>query len=357
MSRFFSNKYASLEAYVPGEQPKNMQYIKLNTNESPFPPSEAVKEAVLEQALMCNLYSDPCSAELTEAIARLYGVGAENVLVTNGSDEILNFAFMAFGDGEHPFVFPDITYGFYPVFARLNSIPYETVPLKDDLSIDYRDYVGIGKNVVIANPNAPTGLLLSLPEIEQIVSSNPENVVIIDEAYIDFGGESCVGLINKYDNLIVTQTFSKSRSLAGARLGFGIANAGLIADMNTIKYSTNPYNVNRMSAAIGLAAIRDNEYYMSNCRVIIENREWTKEQLQVLGFEVTDSSTNFLFARSPLIGGEELYLCLKALGILVRHFSSERISEYNRITVGSMEQMRAFVDAVKSILKSKQNEV
>lgn len=357
MSKFFSQKYASLKAYVPGEQPKDMQYIKLNTNESPFPPSQSVRDAVIEQAFLCNLYSDPACTDLTAAIAELYSVKPENVLVTNGSDEILNFAFMAFGDNEHPFVFPDITYGFYPVFSKLNGIPYEELPLNDDLTVNVQDYIGIGKNIVIANPNAPTGLVLKAADIEQILVSNPGNIVVVDEAYIDFGGESCVRLIDKYDNLIVTQTFSKSRSLAGARLGFGIANAALIADMNTIKYSTNPYNVNRMSAAIGLAAIKDNKYYMDNCQVIIKNREWTKKQLEALGFEVTDSSTNFLFAKSPLIDGQELYVRLKEMGILIRHFSSERIKDYNRITIGSMDQMHAFIAAVEKILRSNQSEV
>ena len=351
MSRFFSTKYAKLEAYVPGEQPRDIQYIKLNTNESPFPPSPLVADTVLKEALSCNLYSDPTTKELTEAIARLYDVNADNVLVTNGSDEILNFAFMAFCDSAHPIAFPDITYGFYPVFAALNGVPFHTIPLDASFGVVADDYVGLGMNIVIANPNAPTGKIISVSQIEKIVRSNPENVIIIDEAYIDFGGESCVPLTKKYDNLIVTQTFSKSRSLAGARLGFGIANAALIADMSTIKYSTNPYNVNRMSAAIGLAAINDNDYYMRNCETIMQNREYTRKALVDLGFEVIDSHTNFLFAKYDKIDGEELYLKLKASGILVRHFSNERIRDFNRITIGSLEQMTAFIDTVKQIIQ------
>ena len=350
MSRFFSSKYSELVAYVPGEQPRDMQYIKLNTNESPFPPSPSVIEAVKSEAQRLQLYSDPECTPLISASAKLFGVKNDEILMTNGSDEILNFAFMAFCDKDNPIVFPDITYGFYSVFARLNGIPYEEIPLKDDFSICVEDYVGINKNIVIANPNAPTGIALSLSDIERIVKSNPDNVVIIDEAYVDFGGESAISLTKKYDNLLVTGTFSKSRSLAGARLGFGIANASLIADLNTIKYSTNPYNVNRMTMVAGYQAILDNDYYMANCKTIIENREWAINKLISLGFECTKSSANFIFAKSNLIGGEELYLKLKARGILVRHFKDEKIKEYNRITIGTDAEMDAFLSAVDLIL-------
>jgi histidinol-phosphate aminotransferase len=350
MTRFFSTKYASLDAYVPGEQPKDKKYIKLNTNESPYPPSSGVVEAVSREACEIRLYSDPESSALTEACAKLYGVDKSMVLMTNGSDEILNFAFMSFCDKDHPIVFPEITYGFYPVFAELNGIPYEEIPLKEDFSIDYRDYVGIGKNIVIANPNAPTGIALSLEEIKVIVSSNPNNVVIIDEAYVDFGGESAVALTKEFDNLIVTQTFSKSRSMAGARLGFGIACPGLIGDMNTIKYSTNPYNVNRMTSAAGIAALRDNGYYMDNCKKIIETREYTMARLSELGFTYTPSKANFIFAKSPRISGEELYLKLKEAGILIRHFKKEKIKDYNRITVGTRAEMEALLSKIEEIL-------
>ncbi len=351
MSRFFSTKYSSLEAYVPGEQPKDMKYIKLNTNESPFSPSPQVISAVAEEAKRLQLYSDPECTPLVAASAELFDIEKDEILMTNGSDEILNFAFMAFCDKDHPIVFPDITYGFYSVFAELNGIPYTKIPLKSDFKIDYREYCGIGKNIVIANPNAPTGLVLSSIEVEEIVKTNPDNVVIIDEAYVDFGGESVIPLIKKYSNLLVTGTFSKSRSLAGARLGFGIANKELIADLNTIKYSTNPYNVNRMTMVAGYHAILDNDYYMNNCKIICENREWTKRELINLGFSVTDSRANFLFAKSEKISGAELYSKLKENGILIRHFSAERIKEYNRITIGTMEEMKSFVNAVKNILK------
>ena len=351
MSRFFTAKYKKLVPYTPGEQPKDNVYIKLNTNESPFPPSKSVIEAVSAESCKLQLYSDPECFDLTQKLAELYGVSPEQVIMTNGSDEILNFAFMAFCDEKHPIVFPNISYGFYPVFADVNCIPYTEIPLKDDFTIDVNDYVGINKNIVIANPNAPTGIELTLDEIERIVASNPDNVVIIDEAYVDFGGESAVSLVDKYDNLLVTQTFSKSRSMAGARLGFGIANKAMIADLNTIRYSTNPYNVNRMTSAAGVAALIDNEYYMANCMEIINNREYTARELKTLGFELTDSKTNFIFAKSSKISGMELYLKLRANGILVRHFDKPLISDYNRITIGTKEQMVTFITTVKKILE------
>ena len=270
MSRFLNEKFKSLEAYTPGEQPKDMKYIKLNTNESPFPPSAGVMDALSsDEVEKLRLYPDPEGSELKGALAALYGVDKENVFISNGSDEILNFSFMAFFDGAGV-VFPSISYGFYKVYADLYTLNYEQIPLCEDFSIDYKDYVGVNRNVVIANPNAPTGMTLSLSEIEEIVKSNPDNIVLIDEAYVDFGGESCVPLTKKYDNLLVCCTFSKSRSLAGARLGFAIGNEAIIGDLEKIKYSTNPYNINRLTMAAGIAALKDNGYYMKNCRVIEE---------------------------------------------------------------------------------------
>ena len=351
MSRFFSEKYANLVPYTPGEQPRDMQYVKLNTNESPFPPSPAVKAAVADEVDRLQLYSDPECTALRGKLAEVYGVRPEQVLMVNGSDEVLNFAFMAFADEAHPLAFADITYGFYPVFADLNHIPYQLIPLKEDFSIDYRDYCGIGKTIVIANPNAPTGMCLPLSAIEEILRTNPDNVVIVDEAYVDFGADSAVSLVDKYDNLLVTQTFSKSRSMAGARLGFGIGNEKLIADLNTVKYSTNPYNVNRLTAVAGLAALCENDYYMNNCRIIEQNRTWTTGELTRLGFEVLDSKTNFVFAKSARISGQALYEQLKARGVLVRHFTKDRIAAYNRITIGTMEQMRIFIRTIEEILE------
>jgi len=351
MSRFMSQKHSSLEAYTPGEQPKNMEYVKLNTNESPFAPSKGVLQAVENEVAKLQLYSDPQCTMLNKEASRVFGFDSDMILMTNGSDEILNFAFMAFGDAEHPFAFPNITYGFYPVFAQINHIPYKEIPLKEDFSIDVDDYCGIGMNIVIANPNAPTGIALSVADIEKIVVSNPDNIVIIDEAYVDFGTESCLPLVNKYDNLLVTRTFSKSYSLAGARLGFGVGSKELIADLNTIKYSTNPYNVNRMTMAAGTAALEENDYYMANCRAIEENRSYTAKALSDLGFVMTDSKANFLFAKHMQVSGEKLYLRLKELGILVRHFDKKLITEYNRITIGTKEQMDIFIDGVKTVLK------
>lgn len=351
MSRFFSPKYAALEAYTPGEQPRDMQYVKLNTNESPFPPSPGVAAAVAREAETLRLYSDPESAALTAAVAARYGVAPEQVLMTNGSDEILNFAFMAYGDAQNGFVFPDITYGFYPVFAAVNHVPYREIPLREDFSIDPRDYFRAGANIVLANPNAPTGRLLPVAEIEEIVRANPAHVVVIDEAYIDFGGESCVPLAARYDNLLVTQTFSKSRSLAGARLGFGIGAPALIRDLNTIKYSTNPYNVNRMTAAAGIAALEDDAYYAANAEAIVQNRDFTTRELRARGFTVLDSAANFVFARAPRMGGGALYRRLKARGVLIRHWDKPRIADWCRITIGTRAQMQTLLDAIDALEK------
>ena len=354
MSRFFSPKYSSLTPYTPGEQPQERKYLKLNTNESPFPPSPLAQRLARDAAGDCQLYSDPECRALVNTAAESFGVEKENLLFTNGSDEILNFAFMAFCDSEHPAVFPNITYGFYPVFAELNNIPYEEIPLKDDFSIDINDYIGINKTIFIANPNAPTGIAISKADIEKIVASNPDNVVVVDEAYVDFGAESSVSLTKKYDNVLVCQTFSKSRSLAGARLGFGIGSKALINDLNTIKYSTNPYNINRMTMAAGIGALCDEEYFEKNCLKIAENREQTVRELQKLGFWVTDSKANFIFAKSDKIGGKELYLSLKEKGVLIRHFETPLLKDYNRITVGSKEQMEGFIKTVWEILEEKQ---
>ena len=351
MSKFFSEKYKNLTPYVPGEQPKEREYVKLNTNESPFPPSKKAIELASEVAKKLYLYPDPDCKELTFLVAKECGVERENVLMTNGSDEILNFAFMAFCDKDNPAIFPDISYGFYKVFAEINNLPYQEIPLRKDFRVCVDDYIGKKGTVFIANPNAPTGMLLPLSEIERLVSADRQRVVVIDEAYIDFGGESATALVKKYDNLLVTQTFSKSRSMAGARLGFGVAGKEIISDLISIKYSTNPYNVNSMTAAAGIGAITDREYFKENCKKIIENREWTIERLNELGFTSIPSKTNFVFVKSDEISGKELYLKLKEKGVLVRHFDKEKIKEYNRITIGSFAQMQTLVNAVKEILE------
>ena len=351
MSRFFSDKFANLTPYTPGEQPKDTQYVKLNTNESPFPPSPNALKMAAEAAENLQLYSDPECRDLVKKAAEIFGVEADEILFTNGSDEILNFAFMAYCDDRHPVVFPDISYGFYKVFAALNGIPYEQIPLAEDFTICPEDYCGIHKTIVIANPNAPTGIVLKPEQIEQIVKTNPNNVVIIDEAYVDFGGQSVIPLTRKYENLLVTGTFSKSRSLAGGRLGFGIGSKALIADLNTIKYSTNPYNVNRMTMAAGVGTLLDEDYVRANCRTIMEVREWTASQLKAIGFTMTNSKANFLFAAHPEADGKEIYLRLKAKGVLVRHFDTPRLQKYNRITVGSRAQMETFMEKLKEVLE------
>ena len=353
MRSFMSPKYASLEAYTPGEQPQDMQYVKLNTNESPFPPSPEVLSAVAEEAGKLNLYCDPECKALRAELAALYGLKPENILPVNGSDEALYLAFAAFADKDTPVAYPNISYGFYPVYADVHHLPSHVIELKGDFSIDYRDYCGLNEMVVIANPNAPTGMTLSLWEIEEIIKSNPDNVVLIDEAYVDFGAESCVDLIRKYDNLLVCQTFSKSRSMAGARLGVALASEGIIRDMNTLKYSINPYNVNRMSQRAGIAAVQSNDYYMANCRTIAENRAYTVEKLTELGFTALSSKANFIFVTSDAISGGEYYEKLKAMGVLVRHFTKPTIANFCRITIGTREQMDVLLEKTKRILAEK----
>ena len=351
MSRFFSEKYRDLVPYVPGEQPKDKKYIKLNTNESPFPPSPKAQQYAAEAAKGLQLYSDPECKVLTAKASGMLGVPMDQIIFTNGSDEALNFAFMAFCDRNRPAVFPDITYGFYSIFADLNGAPYTQVPLKEDFTIDVSDYIGANATIFIANPNAPSGLTLSLAQIEEILKGNPDNVVVIDEAYVDFAGESAIKLIPQYENLLVIQTFSKSRSMAGARLGFCVGSKALIGDLNAIKFSTNPFNVNAMTMAAGLGALEDEEYFRDNCRKILENRTWTTEMLREMGFTVADSTTNFVLAKHEKLVGKQLYLDLKARGILVRHFDTVRLTDYIRVTIGSKEEMAAFIAAVKNILE------
>ena len=352
MSKFISNKYNSLKEYTPGEQPQDKKYIKLNTNESPFPPSDIVVECVNGDAVKnLKLYSDPESKVLKEELAKTYGVKAENIFVSNGSDEILNFAFMVYG--EDGAVFNDISYGFYKVFADLYNIDANIIPLNDDFTVPYEKFLNLNKFIVIANPNAPTGISLGVDAIEEIIRTNSESVVLIDEAYVDFGGTTVLPLLEKYDNLLIVRTYSKSRSMAGARLGYAFASKEIIADLEKIKYSTNPYNVNRLTQIAGIASLMDNEYYLNNCRTIIANRNCTVRELELLGFTVLPSDANFIFAKHNEISGEELYFKLKDKGILVRHFSNERIKDFNRITIGTLDEMYALVKAVSEILEEK----
>lgn len=349
MSRFASEKLNALEAYTPGEQPRDMTYIKLNTNESPYPPSPAVLAAVDRgEVENLRLYSDPEGADLCEALAVLYDLAPENVFLSNGSDDILNFAFWAFGgDGA---VFPAITYSFYPVFCQLHGIAMETVPLEPDWTIDPAKLADKGKLTVLANPNAPTGIALSPEEIETIVASNPHHVVVVDEAYVDFGAKSVYPLVEKYDNLLVVMTYSKSRSLAGARLGFALGNAGLIADLNKLKYATNPYNVNRLTLAIGKAAVESQGYFDGNAQKIIRTRAKTVTALEKMGFQIPPSQANFIFITKPGLDGAVLYQKLKARGVLIRHFSQPALAQYNRVTIGTDQEMETFLAQVTEIL-------
>ena len=344
MSRFMSPRFAGLEAYTPGEQPQDQQYVKLNTNESPYPPSPAVVAAIsAEEVSRLNLYPDPTGRVLKEKLAALYGVKAENIFLSNGSDE-------------RGAAFPEISYGFYPVYADLYHVDCVKIPLKEDFGVDYRDYCNIDRMVVIANPNAPTGMEISLAEIEEILKTNPNRIVLIDEAYIDFGGTSCVDLIRKYDNLLVVQTYSKSRSMAGARLGFAIADAGIIADLEKIKYSTNPYNINRLTLLAGEAAVESNAYYVENAKKIAATRDMTTQKLREMGFTVLDSKANFIFAKSNAVSGRVLYEELKKKGVLVRFWGKEKIEDFLRITIGTPEQMEVLFAKTAEILQEQKGD-
>lgn len=350
MSRFLNAKYAGLTAYTPGEQPRDRQYIKLNTNESPYPPSPAVLAALDRQDVAdLRLYSDPEGTALRAVLAQRYGVTPGQVFLSNGSDDILNFAFMAFGaDGA---VFPSLTYSFYPVFAALHQVACETVPLAEDFSIDPAALAGRGKLTVLANPNAPTGLALSLDQVEAIVAADPAHVVVVDEAYVDFGADSAASLVDRYDNLLVVMTYSKSRSMAGARLGFALGSRALIEDLEKLKYSTNPYNVNRLTLKLGQAAVDSDDYFRDKARQIMATRDKTAAALRALGFAMPDSQANFLFLTHPKLDGADFYRRCKERGILIRHFSDPAIAQYNRVTIGTEEDMAAFVQAAREILQ------
>lgn len=350
MSRFLSPERAGLRAYVPGEQPRDRRYVKLNTNESPYPPAPGVIAAIERAMTGLNLYPDPDARALREKLADFYGLAPENILPGNGSDEVLSFLFLAFGDRARGAVFPAVTYGFYQVYADLYGVPARKIPLRPDFTINPADYDGRNGLIIIANPNAPTGIALPRAEIEKILLKNPESVVAVDEAYVDFGGESCVPLIGQYENLVVIHTFSKSRSLAGARLGYAMGHAALIADLNRVRCSLNPYNVNRLTLAAGAAAIDAHAYYEARQAEIIKTRGRTKAALMARGFAVTDSKANFLFAKSGRAPGGLLYKGLKERGVLIRHFPGPNIGDWIRITVGAPREMDEFISAVDQIM-------
>ena len=352
MSRFISKEADALAPYTPGEQPQDQQYIKLNTNESPFPPSPKVMKALTRaEVLKLNLYSDPTCAALNAAIAKHFELQPENVLSGNGSDEVLAFAFRAFcGEGKGV-AFADITYGFYKSQVALFGLEATHIPLREDFTLNVDDYMDFPGTIVIANPNAPTGIAVPRTDIQRLLEADPDRVVIVDEAYVDFGAESCVPMIFRYDNLLVVQTMSKSRSLAGGRVGYALGSPALIEALNRVKYSFHPYNVNRLSMLAGAAAVEDDAYFQKCTAAVAGNREWTRKELEALGFTVLPSSANVLFAKSDSVPGGELYRRLKENGILVRWFDADRIRDYVRITIGSLEQMVALVDQLDQMMQ------
>lgn len=350
MSRFLVPELAACQPYTPGEQPRDRRYIKLNTNESPYPPSPAVCRA-LEQAgaESLRLYPDPECRSLTEAAAAFYGLRPEQVMPGNGSDEVLFFALRAFCGREQGLAFADVTYGCYAVWCGLLGLVPRIVPLRPDFTLEPEDYFGLGQTRVIANPNAPTGLALTPAQVERILQEDPDHVLILDEAYVDFGAESCVPLIHRYKNLLVVQTFSKSRQLAGARLGLALGDPELIADLNRVKFSLNPYNINRLTLAAGCAALADREYFDRTRRAIIRTRTETAAALRRRGFALTDSCTNFLFASPPGGRARELCSALRDKGVLVRYFDAPRTARWMRITVGTPQEMEALLAAIDEI--------
>ncbi len=350
MSRFLDSRHAKLKPYVPGEQPKDRKYIKLNTNESPYPPSPRVAEAITRAAIDGQrLYNDPEAVQLRKAIAKYYGVDVEQVVMGDGSDEILSFAFQAFC-GDKGVAFPQYTYGFYAVYADLYHVKPRPVPLRADFTIDVNDYLIPGENVVLANPNAPTGIALSLEEIETILKAHPNDMVLIDEAYVDFGSESAVKLVDQYDNLLVVQTYSKSRSMAGARVGFAIGGKEIIADMQMLRNACNPYNVSTLSQLAGIAAIEDVEYFRECVNKVCATRERVTDRLLEMGCTMNRSKTNFVFAKLPGVSGPDAAEKLRQRGILIRRFNQPGIEDYIRVSIGSDEEMDIFLAAIEEII-------
>ena len=338
--------------YTPGEQPNESGMIKLNTNENPYSPAPGVEKALKAlDADTLRLYPDPTAGDLVHSIAAFYGLKDEQGFTGVGSDDVLAMCFLTFFNSEKPILFPDITYSFYDVWADLLRIPYERPALDEEFHIRKEDYFRENGGIVFPNPNAPTGVEMPLSEIEEIVAKNPESIVIVDEAYVDFGAASALPLIEKYDNLLVVQTFSKSRQLAGARLGLAMGNAKLIADLNRVKFSLNPYNINRLTLKAGQAALEDTAYFDRTRAAIVDTRAWTKQQLEQRGFAVLDSRSNFLFASTDRKDGKTLYKELKKNGILVRHFDAPRIQNWLRITIGTPEQMQTFMETLDKIME------
>tara|TARA_R110001592_G_scaffold363352_2_gene684875 strand:+ start:146565 stop:147635 length:1071 start_codon:yes stop_codon:yes gene_type:complete len=354
-----SNKYWSdivheLDPYVPGEQPKLANLVKLNTNENPYGPSPKVREAIVaELGDQLRLYPDPNADALKQAIARSFDVSVEQVFVGNGSDEVLAHIFQGLLKHEAAILFPDVTYSFYPVYCGLYRVPYEQVPLTETLSLSIADYQKANGGIIFPNPNAPTGRLLPLSDIESLLRHNQDSVVVIDEAYIDFGGESAISLIDRYPNLLVTQTLSKSRSLAGLRVGFAVGDSSLIAALERVKNSFNSYPLDRLAIVGGVAAIEDEEYFEVTRQQVISSREKLELDLEALGFSVLPSAANFLFVTYPGRDAAELSAALRVRGVIVRHFKQSRIDQYLRITIGLPEQNQQLLEALHEICSSK----
>ena len=351
MNKFWNEKVKTIKPYVPGEQPQDKKYIKLNTNESPYPPSPLVEKVINESNFDdLRLYPDPDVTNLKKEISEFYNVDIDQIFIGNGSDEILAFSFMAFFDKGEKIYYPDITYSFYSVYSDLFSLNEVKIPLTKDFEININDYKNLDSGMIIANPNAPTSIALGKKEIEDIIKNNAENIVVIDEAYIDFGGESVIDLVEKYDNLLVIQTFSKSRALAGLRLGFAVGNKGLIEGLDRIKFSFNSYTINRLSLIAGMEAVKDKEYFEKSIKKIMQTREKVSSELKEMDFGVLDSKANFLFISHNKVSGEELYIRLKDKGILVRYFKKDLIDNYLRVTIGTEEEMEKFLEKLKEIL-------
>ncbi|MBJ8438490.1 histidinol-phosphate transaminase [Acinetobacter lactucae] len=349
--RFWSPEVRELEPYVPGEQPKIQNLLKLNTNENPYPPSpkvvEAVQAVLTQQADALRLYPDPDATALKQAIAKQQNIEVSQVFVGNGSDEVLAHIFKAFFLQDEPILYPDITYSFYPVYSQFFGTKTKEIPLNDNFEIEVKDYVQPNGGVIITNPNAPTSIALGLAEIEQILKANPDRVVVIDEAYVDFGAESAVSLVNRYENLVVCQTTSKSRSLAGLRVGFAIAQSHLIAALEAVKNSFNSYPIDRFAIAAAVASFEDQTYFEEQCQKVISSREKLVDELTALGFKVLPSKANFIFTSHPSHDAGQLAQQLREQGIIVRYFNKPRINQFLRITVGTDEQNERLVQTLK----------
>lgn len=348
--QYWSPVVRGLVPYVPGEQPKVANLVKLNTNENPYPPSPKVLEAMhaaVNDSL--RLYPDPDASQLKKAIADYYGVDSAQVFVGNGSDEVLAHVFMSFFKQTHPILFPDISYSFYKVYCGLYEIDYKTIPLNTQFQIDVDDYQHLNGGIIFPNPNAPTGCVLSLTAIERLLQTNPDSVVVVDEAYIDFGGETAISLVNQYPQLLVTQTLSKSRSLAGLRVGLAIGQTHLIDALERVKNSFNSYPMDKLAIAGGVAAFEDKAYFQQTCQAIIDSRELLAKQLKNLGFEVLPSAANFIFARHPQQDAAQIAAKLRDKAIIVRHFKQPRIEQFLRVTVGTAQENQALVEALRTL--------